>query len=88
MPNPGGTIAQTVKRLRSPFEEAIPLAVSVELHLRVEAERIFSAEIIDLHGMIDDEIDRYQRLHPPDVKRHDVPRPSASPRDRRAAAPR
>ena len=79
---------QAVKGLRSPLEEAVPLAVAVELHLRVEAERIVPAEVVDLHGVIDHEIDGNQRLHPLDVKRRGAPPPSASRRDRREAARR
>jgi hypothetical protein len=31
--------------------------IAPELHLHVEAESIAAPEVVDLHGMIDDEID-------------------------------
>ena len=79
---------QAVEGLRSPLEEPIALAVAVELHLHVEAERVVPAEVVDLHRVIDHEIDGDRRLHPRDVTRRAARPPSASPRDRRAAARR
>ena len=59
---------QAVKGLRSPFEEAVPLSVAVELHLHVEVECIIPAEVVDLHGVINHQIDRNQRPHHPDIE--------------------
>ena len=79
---------QAVERLRSPLEEPIALAVAAELHLHVEAERIVPAEVVDLHGVIDHQIDGNRAAAP--ARRHGrgAPPPSASRRDRRAAARR
>jgi hypothetical protein len=64
----GRNDAQSLEGLRAPLQEPIPLAVPAELHLRVEAECVRAAEVVDLHGMIDHQIDGHQRLDTLDVE--------------------
>ena len=51
-----------VERLHSPFHELVALDVTFELELHVQIERVRSARIIDHHRVIDNQIDRHQRL--------------------------
>ncbi len=53
---------EVAERLLPPAEEGIALAIALELHLLVDAERIRRAEGIDLHGMVDDQLGRQQRV--------------------------
>ena len=55
--------AEVAERGLSPAQEHVPLAVAVVLELRVQLERVGPAEVIDLHRVIDDELDRLQRVH-------------------------
>ena len=50
------------ERLLAPFQEAVALLVLLVFALDVLPERLDVAEIIDDHGMVDDEIDRHQRV--------------------------
>jgi len=61
MPVPGGTTANW-KRPAAPFEEAVALLVLLVFALDVLAERLVVAEEVDDDGMVDDEIDRHQRV--------------------------
>ena len=45
-----------------PFQKAIPLAVALILQLDVLVQRLAIAEGIDDHGMIDDQINRHERI--------------------------
>ena len=47
----------------APAQEDVPLPVAVVFELRVELERVRPAEVIDLHGVIDDQLDGLQRIH-------------------------
>src|SRR6202030_895255 len=53
---------ESFERLLAPFQELVTLAVAFELHLHVQAERFGGPCEIHLHGMIDHEIDRDERL--------------------------
>ena len=46
----------------SPSQKGIPLAVARELELGVQLKRIAAAEKVDLHRVIDDELDGLQRI--------------------------
>ena len=50
------------ERLLAPAQEAIALLVVLVFALDVLPERLVGAEIVDHHGMVDDEIDRHQRI--------------------------
>ena len=54
--------AEIVEGLLAPAEEFITFTVAFEFQLDVEIERIGRAEAVDLHGMIDHQIDRNQRI--------------------------
>ena len=53
--------AEVVERALPPTQEQVALLVAFEFELRVGRERRSAAERIDLHRMIDHEIDRLQR---------------------------
>jgi hypothetical protein len=48
--------------LLAPLEKFIALAVALEFHLHVQLQGLRRTGEVDLHGMIDDEIDRHERL--------------------------
>jgi hypothetical protein len=54
--------AETVERLRSPFEKSVSLFVPPKLHLRISLVRAFASCVVDLDRVIDHEIDGYKRL--------------------------
>jgi hypothetical protein len=54
--------AEISERVLSPAEKRIALLVAGELELGIQRERVGTAEVVDLHGMIDDELDRLQRV--------------------------
>jgi hypothetical protein len=61
MPVPGGTTRKLSKAL-APAQELVALAVALELELDVLLERVRRAEEVDHHRVVDDEIDRHQRV--------------------------
>ena len=63
---------EPVKCLRAPFEEAIPLVISLELHLHVPLICCFASGKVDLHGVIDDQVDRHKRLNDSRVLSHSL----------------
>ena len=54
--------AEVVERVLSPAQEHVALAVALELHLGVDQERRVGAVLVDLHRVVDDEVDRLQRI--------------------------
>ena len=62
MPVPGGTTWKSRKRLLAPAQERVALAVALELELDVAGEGAAGAEDVDLHRVVDDELDRDQRV--------------------------
>ena len=54
--------AEIVERLLRPLQELVALLVLLVLVLDVLLERAGEAEVIDRHRMVDDEIDRHQRI--------------------------
>jgi hypothetical protein len=57
-----GDDAEILERLLAPFQEFISLAIALEFLLGVVDQREAVAEIIHLHAVIDDQIDRNQRV--------------------------
>ena len=53
---------QAVKGAHPPLEEFVARPVACELDAHVELQRIRHPGKVDLHGVIDDEVDRHQRL--------------------------
>src|SRR6185437_7974861 len=53
---------EVVERGLAPAEEGVALAVARELELGVQLERVVLGEVIDLDGVVDDELDRLQRV--------------------------
>ncbi len=55
--------SKSVKRLPAPLQELIARMVALEFHCNVSCEGIAGGRKIDLHRMIDYQIDRHQRFH-------------------------
>ncbi len=53
---------ECVERLHAPLHELIALVVALEFQFHVQVERVLFAEVIDLHRVVDDQIDRHQRF--------------------------
>ena len=53
---------EVVERLLAPAQERVALLVALELELGVDAERVARAELVDLHRVVDDQLDRLQRV--------------------------
>ena len=85
-PRCGGHYAEVVECGLAPLEKLVALAVALELALAVHLERKPGIEHVDLHGVIDDEIDLHQRIDQsgrwPDLQSCGQ-RPPALRRDRR-----
>ena len=54
--------AEIPERVLAPAKERVPLLVARKLQLRVQLERVELSEIVDLHRVIDDELDRLERV--------------------------
>ena len=68
--------AEVLECLLPPAEEGVALGIPLELDGDVFLQRPVGAEVVDLHGVVDDQIDRHQRV--------DFPRVSPQPLHRRA----
>ncbi len=55
--------AEILERVLAPAQEGVALAVALELDLDIAAERVRRAGDVDHHRVVDDEIDRDQRVH-------------------------
>ena len=53
---------EVVERALAPAQKRVALAVARELELGVQRERVGAAEVVDLHRVVDDELDRLQRV--------------------------
>ena len=62
MPVAGGTTRKVVEGLAAPFQEFIALAIALELALGVVEQSEAGAEVVHLHRMVDDQIDRDQGI--------------------------
>ena len=54
--------AETVERLLGPAEQGVALVVALVLALDVASVGVGAAEGVDLHGVVDDQVDRDQRV--------------------------
>ena len=62
MPVPGGTTRRSRKAVCAQRRSCVALAVPLVLALDVEGEGAGVAEPVDLHGVVDDEVGRHQRV--------------------------
>src|SRR5258708_24708327 len=53
---------EILKRGLSPSEKRVALDVALKLQLSVQPESIVTAKIVDLYGMVDDQLGREQRI--------------------------
>ena len=61
-PDPGRNDREGVEGLLAPLEELVTLAIADKLDFHVAVERLRRTREIDLHGVIDHQIDRYERF--------------------------
>ena len=61
-PGVGRHDREVVERALPPAQERVALLVALELSLRVVSERVTRAEGVDLHGVVDDQLDRDRRV--------------------------
>ena len=54
--------AEGIKGLHAPFHELVALVVALKFQLHVEVQRIFFTVVIDHDGVVNDQINRHQRL--------------------------
>ena len=54
--------AESVEGLHAPLHELVTLVVTRELELHVEVERLLRGEVVDHHRVVDDKINRGQRV--------------------------
>ena len=54
--------AEVLKGLLAPAEELVTLAVALELDRHVAVHRVVPAEEVDLHRVVDHQVDRHQRV--------------------------
>ena len=54
--------AEIVERGLTPAQERVTFLVALEFDLVVEIERICGAIVVDLHGVVDDQLGRRQRV--------------------------
>ena len=54
--------AEGLESLLPPLEELVALAVALELHVQIQPQSIGTAEKVHLHGMVDHQVDRHERL--------------------------
>src|SRR6478672_13861338 len=53
---------ESFKSLLTPLEKLVTLAIALERHVQIEFERARRTKEIDLHRVIDNQIDRHERL--------------------------
>ncbi len=63
--------AEVVEGVLAPAEEGVPLAIALELQLSVDGEGPRRPGLVDLDGVVDDQLDRLERV--------DLPRITAQP---------
>ena len=54
--------AESVEGLHPPLQKLIALLVPLELDVHVQLQRVGTIGVVDLHRVIDDEVDRHERL--------------------------
>ena len=62
--------AEVAERLLAPTQEEVALVVALELLAAVEQQRRLRAVLVDLHRVVDDQLDRLQRVDPVGVAAH------------------
>ena len=62
MPMPGGHDLEGFKGLHRPLHEGVALGIALEFELGVEVEGVFRAVVVDLHRVVDHQVDGGERL--------------------------
>src|SRR5438874_996742 len=60
--NPRRDELESFESLLTPLKKLVTLAVALELHVQIEFQRARRTKEIDLHRVIDDQINRHERL--------------------------
>src|ERR1700758_3478297 len=60
--NAGRNELKGFEGLLAPFQKLIAFPVALEFHLQIQSQRVGRSEKVYLHAVIDDEIDRHERL--------------------------
>ena len=63
MPVPGGTTRKLSNASWPQRRKRVALAVALELDIDVLLQRVGTGEDVDLHRVVDHQIDRHQRVH-------------------------
>ena len=58
----GRNRAEAVERRLAPLQERVALAIAFELEIGIFLQRVVRAEVIDLHRVVDHQLDRLQRI--------------------------
>src|SRR4029453_15896472 len=53
---------ESLESLLTPLKKLVTLAIALELHVQIEFKRARRTKEIDLHRVIDNQIDRHERL--------------------------
>src|SRR5436190_23280832 len=53
---------ESLESLLTPLKKLVTLAIALELHVQIEFQRARRTKEIDLHRVIDNQIDRHERL--------------------------
>ena len=62
--------AKVTKRVLTPLEELIAFPVALEFQNAIERECVPSSKVVDLYGVVDDQVRRLQRINRPRVAAH------------------
>jgi hypothetical protein len=62
--------AKAIERLGAPLQKLVARAVTLELHLHVELERVGHLGKVHLHGVVYHQVDRHERLYEPRLLIH------------------
>ncbi len=63
----GRNDAEILERVLPPAEKRVPLAVALKFQLGVGRERLRRAGLVDLHRVVDHQLDRLERIDLPGV---------------------
>jgi hypothetical protein len=61
---------EILKRSLAPAQKSIALDVALKFQFGVESERVDVAEIVHLHGVVDDQFRREKRINPLGIAAH------------------
>ena len=63
----GRNDGEVLERGLTPTQEGVAFFVALEFQIGVQLKRLRGAELIDLHGVVDDQLGRLQRVDQPGI---------------------